>query len=353
MGVKTKISWADSSFNPWIGCTKVSAGCKNCYAETLDINRFSKTMDGATKENPVGHWGKDAPRHLTHTWGDPVKWNALPFWECARCGLRGAASAPHGKCVAGCGGTIKPARRRVFCASLADWLDDEVPIKWLARLLKLIHDTPHLDWLLLTKRPENWRARVAASMRHLDREQPEDARPYVTGNVCAMLDDWLNDKTPPQNVWLGTSVESQDWADDRIPLLLDIPAKVRFLSCEPLLGSVCFRPRCETVEDKIYALETGDATRPVMLNGIHWVVCGGESGKHARPMHPDWARSLRDECNAAGAAFHFKQWGEWLPDNQNAEVNHPLSPPSSAIRVGKSKAGRLLDGREWNEFPAQ
>ncbi len=346
MGIETKISWTDSTFNPWIGCAKVSPGCKNCYAETLDTNRFAKMMDGGTKDKPVGHWGKGAPRHLTHTWGDPVKWNALPFWECAGCGHRGVNAGPHGLCAAGCGGEVRSARRRVFCASLADWLDNEVPIEWLARLMKLVHDTPELDWQLLTKRPQNWRKRVAASMRHLDAAQPADARPYVPGMVCAMLDDWLHDKTPPENVWLGTSVEDQQRADERIPALLAIPARVRFLSCEPLLGPVDL----EMAMGEFQPLHP-DLTRKAPP--VQWVVAGGESGKHARPMHSDWARNLRDQCQVAGAAFHFKQWGEWLPDNQNAEVNDLLSPASSAIRVGKINAGRLLDGREWNGFPRE
>ena len=190
--------------------------------------------------------------------------------------------------------------------------------------------------------------------------------------------DWLAD-SPPRNVWIGTTVEDQTRADERIPLLLSIPAKVRFLSCEPLLGLVDLR---HVQHDRVVEIDslTGDhgVYRPLQGRSearIHWVICGGESGPEARPMHPDWALSLRNQCAAAGVPFLFKQWGEWLP----AEVSAPVMPseirritvrtpikdpgpqrpefhdwPDGAVsaRVGKKAAGRLLDGREWNEFPA-
>jgi protein gp37 len=189
MSANSKIEWCDHTFNPWIGCTKVSPGCAHCYAEARD-QRFAGGV----------HWGKGAARKLTSeaNWREPLKWNA-------------AAQA---------------RRPRVFCASLADWLDDEVPAEWLARLLALIHATPNLDWLLLTKRPQNWRARLQATMDDADFGRAE-ARYFVA--------DW-RDGNPPANVWLGTTVEDQARADERIPQLLAIPAKVRFLSCEPLLG---------------------------------------------------------------------------------------------------------------------
>ena len=291
----SKIEWTDHTFNAWIGCTKVSPGCANCYAEALD-HRF-------------GHdsWGPGKPRRRTSAayWKHPLAWNrdaeiANPF-----------NATQH--------------RPRVFCASLADWLDDEVLTKWRADLLDLIRRTPNLDWQLLTKRPQNWRASM---------ESIRDSEPGVVGQMAG----WWLDGTPPGNVWLGTTVEDQQRADERIPQLLNIPARVRFLSCEPLLGPVVLRRRAKDRREIITAVcngELAEYSRPVQ-HGIDWVICGGESGPKARPMHPDWARSLRDQCAAANVPFFFKQWGE---HDQNEK------------RVGKAVAGSLLDGKEHKEFP--
>ena len=215
-------------------------------------------------------------------------------------------------------------RPRVFCASLADWLDDEVPIEWLADLLALIHATPNLDWQLLTKRPELFRHRL----HKISRDSELACRWHMLFQA-------------PPNVWLGTSVEDQTRAAERIPLLLQTPAAVRFLSCEPLLGDIClsnFNPRLGPGYD--------------FEGGIHWVIAGGESGPHARPMDPAWARSLRDQCTAAGVPFFFKQWGEWLPSGQDDAQGRNQCTDADFLRVGKHRAGRLLDGREWNEMPS-
>lgn len=335
------IEWTDHTFNPWIGCTEVSPGCARCYAKTLN-KRWRK---GA-------NWGKGAPRERTSAanWREPLKWDIDSGNNNAALTANGYAPDPH---------------TRVFCASLADWLDDEVPIEWLADLLKLIHDTPNLDWQLLTKRPENWRRRLER-VSELFRLSHDDVRmPWATS--------WLEGDAPA-NVWIGTSVEDQQRADLRIPQLLAIPARVRFLSCEPLLEEVSLdvvgQPGEEAPDGTAYDL-------------IHWVICGGESGRGARPMHPAWARGLRDQCQGAGVPFFFKQWGENLPfDNVTTRdqreafskcvlritqsyfgacvVQGPDGPktgttlgirPISFAPVGKKIAGRLLDGREWSEFP--
>lgn len=190
-------------------------------------------------------------------------------------------------------------RPRVFCASLADWLDDEVPIEWLADLLDLIRRTPNLDWLLLTKRPQNWRARVGDARRFCNRGDLGDE----PGKTWAWLSDWVDNGKPPANVWIGTSVEDQTRYDERIGHLCEIPALVRFLSMEPLLRGV---------DLDLYGNLPGERMlrwhRPVK-SMLHWVIVGGESGPHARPMHIEWARSLRDQCKAAGVAFFMKQIG--------------------------------------------
>lgn len=351
----SRIEWCDHTFNPWRGCTKVSPGCAHCYAETL------------SKRNPkvLGVWGKGQPRVRASKdmWQQPLKWNEQP-WICDSCWT--AHSNPSGPCMkAGCESETRH-RARVFCASLADWLDDEVPIEWLADLLNLIRQTPNLDWLLLTKRPQNWKERIRAAFDH--------ARQDGRLDLSAWIARWLTG-TAPANVWMGTTVEDQARADERIPHLLRIPARVRFLSCEPLLGPVEFSNVSRRADWKEVI------GRPA-LEGIHWVIGGGESGPKARPMHPDWARSLRDQCAAASVPFFFKQWGQWwtfpgprdlsealvLADDgtlyRQAEIaeggsrrqecweaKHGIGPLTSIYKVGKKVSGRHLDGVEHNAFP--
>lgn len=269
MAENSNIEWTDHTFNPFIGCTKVSPACDNCYAEAWDARGL---------QGRESRWGPHADRTRTSAanWRKPLAWN------------RAAAAA--GK------------RARVFCASLADVFDNHRSIKmeWRSDLWNLISATPHLDWLLLTKRPQN-----------IARFLPDN-----------WGDGWAN-------VWLGTTVENQEEADRRVPVLLGIPARVRFLSCEPLLGQIGLRPR-DDFSDR------GHGRAWLRPDGVSWVIAGGESGPGARLMNPEWARSLRDQCADAGVAFHFKQWGEH--DHYGR-------------RVGKKIAGRLLDGREWNQMP--
>lgn len=316
MSAASKISWTDSSFNPWIGCTKISPGCAHCYAAEQDKLR---------KWTPEG-WG--GPRKRSKTWGDPVKWErdwAVFQQVNMRDGTQhrgdmksiAALELNTGDIVA-CG----PVRRRVFCASLADWLDDAVPIEWLADLLQLIHETPHLDWLLLTKRPENWRPRVDAAYhwigeRHaelLQREPHRVTEPAI--GVMAMLSNWLGGHETPANVWLGTTVENQEYAARRIPQLLAIPAAVRFLSVEPMLGpadvmKVLVNHKLAFFEQNHRGGLLASAMSATIdsMPWIDWVICGGESGPQRRAFEIEWAQSLADQCTAAGVAFFMKQDG--------------------------------------------
>lgn len=338
MGAETKIEWCDHTFNPWIGCTRVSEGCAHCYAANSTRARVLRSQGHET-------WGKGARRALTSeaNWKEPVRWNATQFRECSRCGWRGSNDCES------CGlvwGAMVPTRCRVFCASLADWLDDEVSVAWLARLLQLIHDTPNLNLLLLTKRPQNWTNRLRGAM------------PSMGGHLKArsMVESWLLG-FPPKNVWMGTTVENQARAEERVPALLKIPATVRFLSCEPLLGAVDLTPYLHRSDSTKMCPLCGFATnREAETNcpndgallgpdiAVDWVIAGGESGPGARPMHPAWARGLRDQCEAANVAFLFKQWGEFIP-------NPAYAPDWVPLKVGKKEAGRRLEGREWNGFP--
>lgn len=272
MGQGTKIEWAHHSFNPWWGCQKVSPACANCYAEGV-ADRFHPDLK---------LWGPDSTRKLASetSWREPLKWNNFA--------------------------KSRGVRARVFCGSMCDVMDgrSELTASRL-RLYDLIEQTESLDWLLLTKRPDNF--------------------------GLLLPESWLSN--PRRNVWLGTTAENQEWWDKRIPALRKTPAACRFVSVEPMLGPVL-----------------GE------VDGIDWVICGGESGRGARPMHPDWARSLRDQCQAAGVPFLFKQWGEWEPIvTTTGELESPfgyhVESKLGFVNVGKKAAGRLLDGREWHQFP--
>jgi protein gp37 len=232
MGEKTEISWADSTFNPWIGCQKVSAGCDNCYAETLMDKRYHKV-----------EWGPHGERKRTSAanWRQPITWNKH----------HAAFQAKHGH------------RQRVFCASLADVFDNQVPPLWRVDLIDLIVATPNLDWLLLTKRPEN---------------------------IWKMLAQY----GIPENVWLGTTCEDQAAYDRRWPILRGVPARVRFISYEPAIGPLTL---------------TGFEEQP------DWLIAGGESGQGHRSASPRWFYAIKYECEEEGVPFFMKQMSGTKPAN--------------------------------------
>lgn len=290
MAEKTGILWTDSTFNPWIGCAKVSPGCDHCYAEVSTPSRTMRVV-----------WGPQEMRRRTSAgnWNLPRRWNAA----------HAEFYAQHGR------------RRRVFCASLADVFDNRADESWRADLWALVRETPHLDWLILTKR---------------------------IGNVAAMLPaDW---GCGYGNVWLGISVVNQAEADRDIPKLLRLPAAVRWLSMEPLLGPVSLRTLDLGDDMTLDSLTGFHAVGMVIAGGlaavpngllrqlpslpgavspVDWVVVGGESGEHARPMDPAWAADLRDQCAALGVPFFYKQRGG----------------------RDKDKGGCLLDGQEAKAWP--
>lgn len=320
MSSNSKIEWTDHTFNPWEGCQKVGPGCDHCYAEARNA-RFG----GGVAVN----WGPGALRRRTSVsnWNLPKKWDAQAK----------TFRAAHGR------------RQRVFCASLADVFDNAVDPQWRADLFRLIADTPNLDWLLLTKRIGN-----AFEMMREATAPILDADPGL-------------DMT--RNIWLGATIVNQEEAERDIPKLIAVPAGVRFLSMEPLLGPV-------TLDLRLIAPLEGCSQAGERF--VDWVIVGGESGLGARPMGIQWARELRDQCAAAGVPFLFKQWGEWAPskvyqseaagefafgDYQHERTRFVLTaryPRAFTAfgarciveRVGKKAAGRLLDGREWNEVPS-
>lgn len=292
MGKTTEILWCDHTFNPWWGCTKISEGCANCYADSFS-NRLGLKI-----------WGADADRRFfgdAH-WEEPLKWD------------RAARKAG--------------IRRKVFCGSMCDVMEDHGDLQHSrVRLYNLIDDTPNLDWLLLTKRPQNFRRFLPAT--------------------------WL-ERTRP-NVWGMTTVESAEYLW-RVTALLSTPFVLRGLSMEPLLGPVDLtrvgsgtRPDGSVGKNVLQAVERGTA-----MQHLDWVIVGGESGHGARPMSPAWAQSLRDQCVAARVAFFFKQWGEHLGAGQDGafiDGTQVMNASDEPERVGKLAAGCLLDGQEWKQFP--
>lgn len=319
MSENSKIEWTDHTFNPWEGCTKVSPGCANCYAETLVDKRYGRVK-----------WGKGNPRRRTSAanWKQPLRWNRsaqLKFeaWEV----FKKTQRASEGDLAS----FIPPSRPRVFCASLADWLDDEVPAEWLADLLARIHATPFLDWLLLTKRPENFVERTLMAGMHLmgyrDGDPIDDGKPKAlataTESVIESVLGWSKGETFPANVWVGTSVEDRPRLK-RVQQLREIPAKVHFLSCEPLLedlGAIDF------------------------ANHVEWVIIGGESGPGARPMNVAWARSLVQQCRAAGVAPFVKQLGS-RPYWENADARSEFDCGGGMLDLCDKKGGAMS---EWPE----
>ena len=338
----TKIEWTDATWNPITGCSVVSAGCKNCYAMKLAGTRLQHHPSRAgltidTSNGPV--WNGEV--RFNEQWLDePLKWK-------------------------------RP--RMIFVCAHGDLFHGSVPDEWIDKVFAVMALAQHHTFQVLTKRPE----RMLAYFEAPDRDEAIgwDAAQIVedsgrgdygianglihgiNGYVSTVSPKPHYYRWPLPNVWLGVSVENQEAADERIPLLLETPAAVRWISAEPLLGPVDLTLwfDCDGY--------TGCADDGI--KGLHWVVAGGESGQNARPMHPDWARSLRDQCNEAGVAFLFKQWGEYAPtertmtevarsEQKHVPVPHSVKqrlPVALLDRVGKKAAGRILDGRTWDEYP--
>jgi protein gp37 len=349
VSTKTGIEWTDSTWNPIRGCSRVSEGCRNCYAEKVAY-RFS--APGQPYEGLV-RIGADGERR--------AEWNG-----------RVEFVKKH---------LLDPTRwrepRRIFVNSMSDLFHEGVADEWLDMIFDVMQECPQHTFQILTKRPERMLA-VAKRRAQLCIElndsavDPED-RKMAAGFV------W-----PLPNVWLGVSVENQKAADERIPLLLQTSAAVRFISAEPLLGPVelkrhiwlprgvqsdlpwlmgrlfapsglyeAYRNPHGAVSVKVEKQLLGIKPDEMEARDLDWVIVGGESGPGARPMHPDWARSLRDQCVTAGVPFFFKQWGEWAPtDFEVSNTGGTIDGEDAMARVGKHAAGAVLDGREWREFPA-
>lgn len=345
--MSTEIEWTDETWNFLAGCSPVSEGCRNCYAakEAIRLAGNPHPAIGGKYAGTAEMRGLGRARRAVFT--GRVNFHAPALEKPLR--------------------VQKP--RRWFVNSMSDLFHPEVPFEVVDRAFAVMALCPQHTFQILTKRPERMAEYLSApdAPRRISRAAAE-----FQGLPMAMI-LW-----PLPNVWLGTSVENQAAADERIPKLALCPAAVRFLSCEPLLGPVDVRWWFHPEGDFYDGIPKRSEPRRPLLD---WVIVGGESGPRARPMHPDWARSLRDQCQAAGVAFFFKQWGEYAPStwqDPNATPRHgyisptgagePLPSPGNGCgygpaeleargcacvdRVGKKAAGRRLDGREWSEYPA-
>lgn len=341
----TGIEWTDETWNPIVGCSAVSPGCDHCYAERESAGRLRNVpvYQGLTED---GKWTGQV-RFIPERLDQPLRWK-------------------------------RP--RRIFVNSMSDLFHPEVlkmehhngfpPLAWIVAVMVA---TERHTFQVLTKRPQVMAAVLREPMFKLDVNACllQMGHTVMRGGMSETDTPW------PAHIWWGTSIESQSYAF-RARYLLETPAAVRFVSAEPLLGPLWLRPYLDGCRPGSHSELTGQQLNDggaeasevwvrVADRGLDWVICGGESGPGARPMHPDWARSLRDQCQEAGVAFLFKQWGEWAPRRDRDYVDLSIAldgrtwrgPDVTAAigargmhRYGKHAAGRELDGRTWDEYPA-
>lgn len=340
----TKIEWTDDVWNPIVGCSRVSEGCRHCYAERMAARLRAMGTRGC--QEVVGDDGRWTGKTVLveEALGAPLRWR-------------------------------KP--RRVFVNSMSDLFHESVPDEWIKKVFAIMTLGKHHTFQVLTKRP----AQMLKFMHQLTPQRVAMMAEELFGEYAGIhAANTLDRDWPLPNVWLGVSVEDQGTADARIPLLLDTPAAVRFVSAEPLLGAVDLGPYLFTKPKGAICPECGEASNNPCDNWcrykpLHWVIVGGESGPGARPMDADWVREIRDQCTSAGVPFFFKQWGEWAPgenvqrqrgwvktakwfcdqwafgrENLAWEGGHYEDEPD-LYRIGKREAGAWLDGREHKEWP--
>lgn len=373
MADQTHIQWTDATWNPITGCSIVSKGCTNCYAMQLAGTRLKDhpSRAGLTHEVNGNHVWTGTVRFNEQWLGQPLRWT-------------------------------KP--RRIFVCAHGDLFHESVPDAWIDSVFDTMARARWHTFQILTKRPDRMRAYIksvdAAKWKAFWSNRLCYSAGYPKFGIAASEPQW-----PLPNVWLGVSIEDQATADDRVPLLLDTPAAIRFASAEPLLGPIDLRavkipPAARSSIWIANDICQGLAPEPVSemdvdalsggigyftpnhmggcaggssLGRLNWVIVGGESGARARPMHPDWARSLRDQCAAAGVPFFFKQWGGWLPEAQKDGSGFEWAPGQDgrahwwkpeppegrgvledghcSVRIGKKAAGDLLDGVQHHNWP--
>lgn len=324
MGDKSAIEWTDATWNVLRGCSRVSEGCRHCYAEREAWRHGARPGQPyyglVQRANGHAQWTGEV-RFVEEALGLPLKWK-------------------------------EP--RRIFVNSMSDLFHEKISFPQICVIIQVMLDAPQHTYQILTKRPE----RMLEFFRSYEHKGAFRGRGEL--------------KMLPANTWWGVSCENQHTADTRVPFLLQTPMlQTRWVSAEPLLGPIDLRPSwlpCYTGQ-----LRSWGVVPETISARLDWLVVGGESGPGARPMHPDWVRILRDQCVAAGVPFFFKQWGEWAPIETNpkrsgelavllgdgtlltkrAMLDHPEDKTGELIhRIGKKAAGRELDGRTWEEYPA-
>ncbi len=285
----TKIPWATKVWNPVTGCEKVSEGCDNCYAKPFAENRLRNHPNFDIKYKYRDGF---KPTFHPEALKEPEKWK-------------------------------KP--QRVFVVSMGDLFHEDIPFTDIVRVFVEMVKHPKHTFMLLTKRPQRMKEFI----------------------------DWVNPNCliDLKNIWLGVTVENQERAAERIPILLEIPAAIRFVSIEPMLSEIDFK---QVASRKFLNWLLTDKNQ----YPLDWVICGGETGHNARPMNSDWVKKLRDQCFVSETPFFFKQWGEWITIPREDVKKHPLNSLKTDLynhsvyaRVGKKAAGNLIDGKEWNQFP--
>ncbi|MDP1738877.1 MAG: phage Gp37/Gp68 family protein [Caulobacter sp.] len=344
MADNTHIEWTDATWNPITGCSVVSPGCTNCYAMRLAGGRLKHT---------ASRQGLTTPSKAGPVWNGQLRFNAAELVKPLSC--------------------RRP--RKIFVCAHGDLFHASVPDAWIDQVFAVAALSPQHTFQVLTKRAERMRAYVT---------DPDTPARIIDAalRMKALPRDW---QWPLPNVWLGVSAEDQARADERIPALLATPAAVHFLSAEPLLNAIDLTeirwakscdcpdsdPTLNALDGTVYCAGCCEGHERLNIGTLNWVIVGGESGPGARPMHPDWARQIRDDCAAAGVAFFFKQWGAWSatgPHNrdmligQDGSVAHPRFQTAAVenpngqgrtilTRVGKKAAGRLLDGVQHDGMP--
>jgi protein gp37 len=329
--MSTKIEWTEETSNPFAGCSKISSGCDHCYAEIM-AKRLSAM---ALKDDSSEFFTVDGRGKYAMIVGPNGKWNGKTIFDNTALEKIFQWSKP----------------RMIFMVSMGDLFHEDNALNDIAMVFAAMYLNQRHTFQVLTKRPERaeyvlkndefWFSyHKYCNQLHDEYIKPLEQELYFYDEV---REEW-----PLKNVWLGVTAENQEQAEKRMPVLFEIPAAKRFISIEPMLGAIQLPINYE----------------------IDWVICGGESGPGARPMHPDWVRSVRDQCLATGVPFFFKQWGEWGPEDQVSQKiykslltmpiqnwpKHLLQDPYSErlfFKVGKKAAGSMLDGKKYNAYPSK
>lgn len=322
----SKIEWTEETWNPFVGCSKVSEGCKNCYAEKMAYRLTNMALKKESFDSCDGYL------HVINI--DKKCWNGKTFFQHSQ------LSKPFKR--------KKPTK--YFVCSMSDLFHEDNDFVDILKVWYVMCQNPHHIFQVLTKRPD----RVIEFYRYIGKKCKDDGLDSVPSDS----NDYIDYVETPNHVWIGVTVENQEMADKRIPILLDIPAKTRFLSCEPLLDNINFPlydgwvPTYNNPDNS-----GGDKEAWPMIYDLSWVVIGGESGSNARPMHPNWAKNIIAQCEAANVPVFFKQWGEYAPsDNLPLSIvlklkNHIFNDKTIVYRIGKKKSGNIINGTKYEQYP--